>query len=380
MHASVMNAIYVGADVGGETIKLVGLEKRGGRLTIAERLEAPHNKEPHAALRTLLARVDVASAQGMAATGRLQRVLGVAGVPTKAAMRRGVRLVHPELAAVTLISVGAHGFSVLEVGERGEDWFQQNARCSQGTGSFLSQLVNRFGLNVEQASLLCDAVQDPAPLSGRCPVILKTDMTHLANKGEDRARILAGLYDAVCENVLTLVRPRLAPRDVVLIGGVTRSARVRRTIERWLMARGMQLVPYRQEHDVLEALGAATHAVEHPSAVGSVRGLLGTAVGTQLERVPSLRAALPMVRRISPTRMPAWEQKRGVYFGFDIGSTGSKAVAIDEGGGEPVWESYLSTEGAPVDAAQKLVASWVEQVGELGQVRGIGVTGSEAVQ
>ena len=28
-----------------------------------------------------------------------------------------------------------------------------------------------------------DPVEDAAPLSGRCPVILKTDMTHLANKG-----------------------------------------------------------------------------------------------------------------------------------------------------------------------------------------------------
>ena len=34
-------------------------------------------------------------------------------------------------------------------------------------------------------------------------------MTHLANKGEDRARILAGLFDAVCENVQVLVKPRV---------------------------------------------------------------------------------------------------------------------------------------------------------------------------
>ena len=59
---------------------------------------------------------------------------------------------------------------------------------------------------------------DPAPLSGRCPVILKTDMTHLANKGEDRGRILAGLFDAVCENVLVLLKPGLSPGRVLLAG------------------------------------------------------------------------------------------------------------------------------------------------------------------
>ena len=103
----------------------------------------------------------------------------------------------------------------------------------------------RFGLTVEEASELCDHAE-ASPLSGRCPVILKTDMTHLANKGEDKARILAGLYDAVCENVLTLVRSRLAPREVVLTGGVTRSARVRRTIAKWLEQRGMSLAASRK--------------------------------------------------------------------------------------------------------------------------------------
>ena len=55
-------------------------------------------------------------------------------------------------------------------------------------------------------------------------------MTHLANKGENRARILAGLFDAVCENVQVLIKPGVSPRPVVLIGGVSRSrARPRRT-------------------------------------------------------------------------------------------------------------------------------------------------------
>jgi activator of 2-hydroxyglutaryl-CoA dehydratase len=68
-----------------------------------------------------------------------------------------------------------------------------------------------------------------ASLSGRCPVILKTDMTHLANKGENRAQILAGLFDAVCENVLVLVKPGISPPGVCLIGGVSRSCRIQNT-------------------------------------------------------------------------------------------------------------------------------------------------------
>jgi activator of 2-hydroxyglutaryl-CoA dehydratase/predicted nucleotide-binding protein (sugar kinase/HSP70/actin superfamily) len=371
-----MSGLYLGVDVGAETIKFVAIEKHGGRVSISTRLQHTHNKDPHTGLATLLSRVDLVGAKGIAATGRLQRVLRAESVPAKAAMRRGVRLIHPELEAVTIISVGAHGFSVLELGAHGEEWFQQNARCSQGTGNFLTQLVKRFGLSVAEASELCDDVVDPASLSGRCPVILKTDMTHLANKGESRARILAGLYDAVCENVLTLVRPRLAPRDVVLIGGVAQSARVRRTIERWLDGKGMRLVSHRAEHDVLEALGAASHAMEHPGDVSELSKLLITSAATELERVPALRDALTNVRRVPRVEMTSWDQPRWVYVGLDIGSTGSKAVAIDETTGEALWESYLNTEGAPVDAAQRLVHSWVDRIGEHGLVRGFGVTGS----
>jgi activator of 2-hydroxyglutaryl-CoA dehydratase len=100
---------------------------------------------------------------------------------------------------------------VLEIRPGGIEVFRENSRCSQGTGNFLRQLVERFELTVETASELCADVADPAPLSGRCPVILKTDMPHLANMGVERARIVAGLFDAVCENVQVLVKPRVSP-------------------------------------------------------------------------------------------------------------------------------------------------------------------------
>ncbi|MBI5532626.1 MAG: CoA activase [Deltaproteobacteria bacterium] len=371
-----MTQAFVGIDVGAETVKLVALEKRAGQLVITDQLETPHNKDPQAAVRALLSRLDGRTIAGIAATGRLGRILNVESVPTKAALRRGARLVHPDLDALTVVSIGGHGFSVLELGAHGEEWFQQNARCSQGTGNFLSQLVRRFGMSVQEASELCDHAQ-ASPLSGRCPVILKTDMTHLANKGEDRARILAGLYDAVCENVLTLVRSRIAPRDVVLTGGVTHSARVRRTIGQWLSHRGMRLAPRKSEDLMLEAIGAATHALDHDCAMPDMDSLLVSTAATALEMVPPLRDALDRVHRITADRMQQDRRASGVYLGFDIGSTGSKMVAIDAQTDKPVWETYLNTEGAPVTAAQQLMGHWIgSELGKTALVAGLGVTGS----
>ena len=69
----------------------------------------------------------------------------LSGVPAKAAMRRGVRLVHPELEAVTVVAVGAHGFSVLEVGAHGEDAAEGKAHQVEAFHSeAVGQLFHQF--------------------------------------------------------------------------------------------------------------------------------------------------------------------------------------------------------------------------------------------
>lgn len=374
-----MRDLVLGIDVGAESVKLVGIRRglNGFESVLSRRVE--HRKDPQAAFRAALGDVSLERVVTLAATGRLARVLRVPSVPTKAALRRGVRALYPELEEVTVIVIGAHGFSVLEIRPGGRDWFQQNARCSQGTGNFLSQLVERFGLSIEEASSLCEHEPRPAPLSGRCPVILKTDMTHLANHGEERSRILAGLYDAVAENVVTLVRPRLAPRRVLLIGGVARSERIRGKIGEWLAARGMELCAAGPEDEGLEAVGAATHALESAPVTPptAVEELLVTARQAELERVPALRGALERVRRMSrPEVSVSWDSPRELVIGLDIGSTGSKAVAVDASSGDPLWEAYASTEGAPVRAAQRLLESFRSELPERATVRAFGVTGS----
>ncbi len=202
-----MSTRTIGIDVGTETLKLV--EVVGGAWT--RRSIVAHEKEPGRALLEALEGAGWDDLAGACATGRMSRLVDLPRIPTKQAVAAGFRHLFGDEPA-TIVSIGGHGFSVLELRGGGVDVYRENSRCSQGTGNFLRQLVERFDLSIEEASALCADVADPAPLSGRCPVILKTDMTHLANKGEGRARILAGLYDAVCENVQVLIKPGVSPR------------------------------------------------------------------------------------------------------------------------------------------------------------------------
>ncbi len=374
-----MRDVGLGIDVGTDSLKIALVENRFGDVRVVSHSERSHGKNPTAALRALLSDLNLANVAGVAVTGRLSGIVEGLRLPSKAALRKGLTTLYRELDSATVLSIGAHGFCVLEMHENGHDYYCQNARCSQGTGNFLSQLVERFGLSVSEASELCDKVEDPCALSGRCPVILKTDMTHLANKGEDRARILAGLFDAVCENVTGLIRPRFAPKSVVLVGGVSQSLRIRRRLANWLEERNLHLQPPRREDQAIEAIGAAVYALEDPAARHRIRSpddLLRRREQSKMERLPALSSAMSKVHR-----MPSLKFKEGlgdcrVILGLDIGSTGSKLVAVDVGQGTPIWEAYLNTEGAPVKAAQRLLTRWVEQTGQSASIVAFGVTGS----
>ena len=217
---------WVGVDVGAETVKVVELMGEPGALTWTRRARRDHQKDPAAALAELLAGWDWDHLDGACATGRLGRQLTVERIPAKQARTAGHRFLFGAGAAA-VIDIGAHGFSVLTLDPDGPGTYRENPRCSQGTGNFLRQLVERFGLTPEEADAIA-AGSEAAPLSGRCPVILKTDMTHLANRGEDRSRILAGLFEAICDNVGVLVKADGA-RDAVLAGvQLSKSRRVAR--------------------------------------------------------------------------------------------------------------------------------------------------------
>ncbi len=368
---------YIGIDAGAETIKIVEILKAGPILKVSRREVMEHGKKPGATLQELLTRWDWSTAAGAAITGRFASQVRLPQVPGKQAQIRGFRFLSDNEPA-TIVNIGSHGFSVLEMRSNELAVFRENSRCSQGTGNFLRQLVERFSLTVEEAGKMCAEVEDADPLSGRCPVILKTDMTHLANKGEDRVRILAGLFDAVCENTLVLSRPGVTPARVLLTGGVSRSPRVRRVFARRLAEQGMRLMDLGEEESLcLEALGAALVAAEKPSPLPALEHLLLPRQEVKLEQLPALAEWLDKVGRIPS---PGWASLNGgphkIVLGLDIGSTGSKLVALDATTGGMVWEAYRQTLGNPVGAAKELVARFQSGPVGLHPVVAFGATGS----
>ncbi len=368
---------YVGIDVGAETIKLAEVAREGDSLRLVRHALVPHGKEPGPRVLDLLRVWDWDSVSGAVATGRLGRQLALDRIPTKQALLRGFRFLYGGEPA-TVVTIGSRGFSVLEIRAAGDPAYRESSRCAQGTGNFLRQLVDRFGLTVEETALRTEGVEDPAPLSGRCPVILKTDMTHLANKGERQERILAGLLDAIAESAEVLVKPRRSPPRVLLTGGVSRARRVREHFRAFLGRNGMSLMDGDVEVSlVVEAVGCAVHAALTGAGARALPDLLRPFEAAKIDTVPALRTALARVRRMPRPATPEVNgTPRDVVLGFDIGSTGSKVVALDLERKEPLWEGYLRTSGNPVGAAQALMSAFLEGPAGGSRVRALGATGS----
>jgi predicted CoA-substrate-specific enzyme activase len=370
-------ARFVGIDIGAETIKLVEATGNGdGALQIVRRQAVEHGKEPGAKLVELLGSWEWEGVEAAAVTGRLGRIAQLPRLPAKQAQIAGYRLLRGD-APATIVTIGSRGFSVLELHASRPPVHRENSRCAQGTGNFLRQLVDRFGLSVEEAARVAEAVAEPAPLSGRCPVILKTDMTHLANKGEPTERILAGLLDAIAENVEVLVKPRRAPPRVLLTGGVARSRRVREHFRAFLARNGMELVDVDLEETLfLEAAGCAVQAAARGGHPPPLDQLLRAPDEVRLETLPPLSRSLARVRRMTAPPPPAPGPPREVLLGFDIGSTGAKLVALDPRAGAAIWEAWHRTGGDPVGAAQGLMRAFLDGPAGHHPVKGLGATGS----
>ncbi len=349
------------------------LEREGERLEWRHRVLLEHAKQPGRRLAEALAAWGV-DGDAQLACGRLSRALGRPRVPEGEGRAAGFRFLAGD-APATLVSIGSHGVQALELRAGGRVVPRESPRCSQGTGNFLRQLVARFGLDVEEADALAANAPDAAALSGRCPVILKTDMTHLANAGHDRARVLAGLFDAVAESAEALVRPRVCPPRVALCGGVARSRRVRAHFAAFLARHGLQALELdAADAPFLEALGCALLAAR---ADGPGRRAVDTAP-PRLDPLPPLADALARVRRLPAPSLPAPAQRprARVVLGLDVGSTGTKAAAVDAADGTLLWHAYTATAGDPVGAAQRLAGEFLEHPWGAAPVAAVGATGS----
>jgi predicted CoA-substrate-specific enzyme activase len=146
--------------------------------------------------------------------------------------------------------------------------FDMNKVCAAGTGSFLHELANKYGINiVGEFQEIALSSESPVKLAERCTVFMESDLVSYHQKGVQKNDLMAGLCYAIVHNYLNrVVGKRKVGERVMFLGGPSLNKGVVAAFEN-VLDRAL-IIPLHRE--VLGAFGAAVSVQEKVQAKGGI--------------------------------------------------------------------------------------------------------------
>ena len=244
-----------------------------------------------------------------------------------------------------------------------------------GTGETIVKIASRFGLDLEEADKLAFDAPVSIPITARCSVFAKSEMTHFGNQGKPTDQLMRGYFESVARNVAALLSRARIEGPVYLMGGGAKL----NTFVRSFKHRVGDSVCVVGEPQLFGALGAAVLAADQfrgenlPKLPADPEQLITPRQKRFSIHPPAQQWASNVTYQQAPevTEDPA---KAPTILGLDLGSTGSKAVLTSIRTGNQLLDVYDRTRGNPVDATSRLLGAILKQTKP--DVRAIALTGS----
>ncbi|MEW6685344.1 MAG: acyl-CoA dehydratase activase [Candidatus Edwardsbacteria bacterium] len=297
--------------------------------------------------------------------------------------------------------------------------FATNTICAAGTGSFLDQQASRFGLSIEEFSRLALKSKNPPRIAGRCSVFAKTDMIHLQQSATPDYDIIAGLCYALARNFKSVIaKGKKFQKPIAFQGGVAANKTMVKAFETVLELKSDELVMPKYFAS-MGAIGAVLHCLENHQPIDCRNPILLNGGKDSLQdKIENIRNYLielprekthlpPLLSLSSPKELSTglWEQASAcgsgllpaiivprrtlpqsnpeglshkvmeTYLGIDVGSISTNLVVIDEQR-KVLARRYLWTAGRPLEAVKQGLKEIGSEIGERGEIRGVGTTGS----
>ncbi len=375
-----------GIDLGKTTISVAIIHLPGdGPARLEHTASVTHGGEPGRRFERLYDELSLHRCAALGATGAYSEQLGppVVALPEDACLTATLDWLAETPASLNLISAGAGGYRALSrrAGSQGQAarvQYMENDKCSSGTGENISRIAGRFGLSLEQADALALEADGSVPITARCSVFAKSEMTHHANEGAPAADLFAGYFSSVALNAHALLARVRVDGPIWAIGGVARS----RAFLAALSQMAGQEVTCPELFLGFEAVGAALLCAEAPDARDEPAPLpaeAGSLVRPRARRFEVLEPASVHRHRVTvmpdPEPQERWPEVPTVL-GLDLGSTGAKAALTSVRTGERLMDVYDQTRGDPVQAARRLVEQILSRADGGGDMRAVAVTGS----
>jgi predicted CoA-substrate-specific enzyme activase len=281
--------VYLGIDIGSTTTKYALINKE--RKIIHKNYVHTQGK-PIEVTRNLLEGIDIETGgririAGVATTGSGRNVVGDflnADLILDEITAHAMGAVEIDPAIDTIFEIGGQDAKYISISNSYPLDFDMNKVCAAGTGSFLHELANKYGINiVDEFQRVALSSDSPVRLAERCTVFMESDLVSYHQRGASITDLMAGLCYAVVRNYLNRVvgRRKIGGR-VMFLGGPSLNKGVVAAFEN-ILGRGL-IVP--EHREVLGAYGAAISVLDKMTMEGraesSFRGL-ESAAGDSME-------------------------------------------------------------------------------------------------
>ncbi len=313
--------VYLGIDIGSTTTKYAIINQNR---EIVHKCYVPTQGKPIEVTQRLLRGIrdelgDRIEIVGAATTGSGRNVVGDflnvdLIIDEITAHARGAVEIDPTVD--TIFEIGGQDSKYIYISNTYPLDFDMNKVCAAGTGSFLHELANKYGINiVGEFQEIALSSETPVKLAERCTVFMESDLVSYLQKGIPQTDLIAGLCYAIVHNYLNrVVGKRKIGKKVMFLGGPSLNKGVVAAFEN-VLGRGL-IVPKHRE--VLGAYGAAVSVLEKMATEGkdvsSFRGL-DSAINDRMEFKEKICRADPNCHNQCKLKIYDFDGRRSIWGG-----------------------------------------------------------------
>jgi predicted CoA-substrate-specific enzyme activase len=369
--------MILGIDIGSMAVSAVRINAEA---QVTGRFYEAHHGRIRNCLQKMASQLDPANESAISLTSsNLINYQGFAFTDSQTALIHASR--HSGKIVDHILHVGAEKFYLIKKDPAGRyEYSRTSTSCAAGTGSFLDQQYKRLEIpGIEAFCKLAEGNTDKVPdIASRCSVFAKTDLIHAQQEGYSLAAICDGLCKGLAKSITdTLFHDFASGGEILFTGGVSRNQVVAAYIREILQA---ELWIHPDSH-LFGALGTALwfseggpssdkgktlqDLIQFYSRTIDRRNYFHQPLTLSLSQYPDfgktrrkeLKSNIGEYVKTLQEEVfedPLTTASKGIYVGFDIGSTSTKAM-ITTGDNVPLLGYYTYTSGKPIDAVYSIM-------------------------
>lgn len=251
-----MPKVYIGVDIGSQTVKVVLFNKEKEILCHASARAGYSGRE--VATRMIEKMLSESGLTGDDVQSTVATGYGRITFPADrevseiSCQAKGIHHLFPK--ARTIIDIGGQDSKVIRLMPNGKVAdFAMNDKCAAGTGRFLEVMASALEISLDEVGELSSKSEKSTQISSFCTVFAESEVITHVSAGTPKAEILAGVCASVACRVSSLARRTGIEPDIVFTGGVARNEGVLNALIQHLHR---PLLVYK-EPVITAALGAA---------------------------------------------------------------------------------------------------------------------------